>query len=276
MRKFIVSALIALLFCAFAFAEEADTSQPVAPAGSYQTPAVQAAPAASYPAPAALAMPAASNPMSQGANGNGYQPQAAYPAPAYAYPFQDAYGQGYQQPNYYGTMPYPNLAPNNSNPAGNTVANVQQQQSPALSFMASQTYYDNHKKEPVLPFILNFILGFGIGSFVEGDDLGGWIMLGTQLGGVGLMLGGGLGSTRHGGGMNTGEIVMMVSGAVITVVSRIWGWIRPFTYADRHNKALQKDIAMGKFALVSLDAFPSFEEDKGFTGGVTLQARLGF
>ena len=121
--------------------------------------------------------------MSQGANGNGYQPQAAYPAPVYAYPSQDAYGQGYQQTNYYEAMPYPNLAPNDSNPAGNTVANVQQQQSSALSSMASQTCYDNHKKEPALPFILNFILGFGIGSFVEGDNLGGWIMLGTQLGG---------------------------------------------------------------------------------------------
>ena len=47
--------------------------------------------------------------------------------------------------------------------------------------------YESSKKEPLIPFILNLILGFGIGSFAQGDIIGGLSLLGFDAIGVGLL-----------------------------------------------------------------------------------------
>ncbi|EEF82872.1 outer membrane protein P13 [Borreliella burgdorferi WI91-23] len=48
--------------------------------------------------------------------------------------------------------------------------------------------YETSKQDPIVPFLLNLFLGFGIGSFAQGDILGGSLILGFDAVGIGLIL----------------------------------------------------------------------------------------
>ena len=162
-------------------------------------------------------------------------------------------------PVYYGTMPYPVLT------QGQSI-----QQSANLSLMADRKYYDEHKKDAVLPLVLNFFLGFGIGSFVEGDDMGGLIMAGTQVLGFAMAM---YGSTRL---SNAHGEWLCAYGVMMMVASRIWGFIRPWTYASKYNDDLREKIAAGDIRPVSIDAFPAVDASGALAGGMTVRAKVGF
>lgn len=54
-----------------------------------------------------------------------------------------------------------------------------------VGYIAVTVRYENEKASAKIPLILNGFLTFGIGSFVQGDYIGGSAVLGTQvLGGI--------------------------------------------------------------------------------------------
>ncbi|WNY67275.1 P13 family porin [Borreliella lusitaniae] len=101
--------------------------------------------------------------------------------------------------------------------------------------------YDKDKKNPIGPFLLNLFLPFGIGSFVQGDYIGGGTVLGFDV----------LGAILWGTGMiinNTSEkgltgTLLIGVGASMLLTSHITSLIIPFTFANRHNENLRKRLS---------------------------------
>ena len=98
-------------------------------------------------------------------------------------------------------------------------------------------------KSAVLPVLLNIIPGLGIGSFVEGDTLGGLVCLGGTALGWTLVVSGSLTytvavanalttfSTPPTNGLGT---VML--GIVVGTGTFVYGIVRPITYANKYNQ----------------------------------------
>jgi membrane protein P13 len=118
--------------------------------------------------------------------------------------------------------------------------------SAVLSFAEKSFIYDDNSKGPWGPFALNLLVGFGIGSWVQGDGTGGAI--GT-IGGVGgLLL---MSADRSSfGPSSTAQI-----GAIIFLSSFIIDLILPFTHSSSYNKKLKRAIGFG--ALSNLRVTPT-------------------
>lgn len=125
------------------------------------------------------------------------------------------------------------------------------------------------KKTVALPLILNIFPGLGLGSFIQGDPLGGFIGLGGEVLGVGLMTTGVVWGMVAVGGVVLTEIwtggqanssldpgaaaaisALVISGSVIWTGTRIFEIIRPITFAGRYNR---------EHGLSSLRLTPSFK-----------------
>lgn len=107
-------------------------------------------------------------------------------------------------------------------------------------------------KKPLLPFILNTAPGFGLGSFIMKDSLGGFIGLGGELLGVGLVGGGFVYIITQGIGAALGEIftlgladtevdsgpaeALILSGLLVWTGTKIFEMIRPFVFAAKYNQ----------------------------------------
>jgi len=111
-------------------------------------------------------------------------------------------------------------------------------------------------KNPVLPLILNIIPGLGIGSFVMGDPAGGFIGLGGEIIGIGLVTygfayiiaettGAVLASALTLGLADPSMEIPRAAGASITIGLLLWGGtrifeiIRPFWFAGSFNERLK-------------------------------------
>lgn len=123
--------------------------------------------------------------------------------------------------------------------------------------------YLENKKSPTLPFCLNLFLGYGIGSFVQGDTKSGVISLSGNLLGIILMLTGYTISSpiltqynvavANGTGdsfyweANSGKILtgggLILAGSLIFFGFQIYSWIRPFKYANNYNFTLRKCLS---------------------------------
>jgi hypothetical protein len=122
----------------------------------------------------------------------------------------------------------------------------------------------NYKKEPGLPFIANLFLGFGIGSFIQKDINGGLIGLvgdvsGTVLLTTGLLLPGGTISSINWSkslANNPLAIGLILTGTGVSVVSKVFQLIRPWTFSSSFNKNLIKVLSQENNK-ISLDVFPS-------------------
>ncbi|QFI14968.1 P13 family porin (plasmid) [Borrelia sp. CA_690] len=101
--------------------------------------------------------------------------------------------------------------------------------------------YDKEKKDPTGPFLLNLFLPFGIGSFVQGDYIGGGSVLSFNLLGA-ILLGTGMILKTSETQLTTGSILIGV-GASIILVSHITSLIIPFTFANWHNYNLKKRLS---------------------------------
>ncbi|WP_330529109.1 P13 family porin [Borreliella valaisiana] len=100
--------------------------------------------------------------------------------------------------------------------------------------------YDKDKKNPIGPFLLNLFLPFGIGSFVQGDYIGGGSVLGFNLLGAILCGTGIILNTRE--TQLTGSILIGV-GASMILTSYVTSLIIPFTFANRYNENLKKRLS---------------------------------
>jgi len=123
-----------------------------------------------------------------------------------------------------------------------------------LSSAQRGTLFESHKKSPTVPFIVNFLVGFGIGSYIQGDAKGGTIALLGDLLSTGLIVGGYTVSlytifTGMSGEMNVGE-GLMTAGAIGLVATRLFESIRPFSFASNYNKKLSNTLM--SFSMVPL------------------------
>jgi len=123
--------------------------------------------------------------------------------------------------------------------------------------------YEKYKKEGALTYIwLNFFPGFGLGSHLQGDK-GSGIRLGVIDGvAAGILYFGFLFSLPMAPPPETKEEkeemekamchnfkctysrvpYMFNAGFTILIVNRIWGFISPFTYKEKYNKALKSAL----------------------------------
>ncbi|MBB6043534.1 P13 family porin (plasmid) [Borreliella yangtzensis] len=115
--------------------------------------------------------------------------------------------------------------------------------------------YESEKATVLAPFLLNFFLTLGIGSFVQGDYIGGGALLGTQvLGGILALTGYIIGGTATGPAQAITGTTLLGIGYLAITASYITGLIIPFTFANRHNADLRKKLG------ISLAGFePNFD-----------------
>jgi hypothetical protein len=89
-------------------------------------------------------------------------------------------------------------------------------------------------------FIINVVAGAGIGSYVQGDILGGTIGLVGELGGIGLIYGGYFSIFDFSTGKLKEDVQtgmgLMIGGAVLFAGTRIFECIRPWFYGRNENK----------------------------------------
>jgi hypothetical protein len=82
-------------------------------------------------------------------------------------------------------------------------------------------------------FLLNFLVGVGIGSYAQGDIVGGVIGTVGEVGGIAMLCSGFVFAPRDSyGGIqsNAGTDVLMIGGAIILIGTRIFELVRPWTY----------------------------------------------
>lgn len=132
-----------------------------------------------------------------------------------------------------------------------------------LSSSEKEFLYVENKKTTALPFCLNFFVGYGIGSFVQGDTTTGVISLGGNLLGNILIFTGysisspvltqyyaalanGTGNSfdweSNSDRLLTGGSLILV-GSAIALGVQIYSWIRPFKYAEEYNLTLRKCLS---------------------------------
>lgn len=115
-------------------------------------------------------------------------------------------------------------------------------------------FYESNKKSNILPFVLNFCLGAGVGSFVQGDTKGGVTGLIGDLAGC-LLVGVGTGIMQQnamaGELPGTLETLLIYGGCAVLTGFRIYECIRPFTFAKSYNNKLHEAI-MGDASLTVL------------------------
>ncbi|BCR21482.1 P13 family porin [Borrelia sp. HM] len=133
-------------------------------------------------------------------------------------------------------------------------------------------FYENNKTGTLFPFILNATVGFGLGSFIQGDLIGGISLFSCDALGAGLLAYGlysryqfdKLPDTQKESEYKMGLIALSLIGigGSAMLITRIVGMILPFTYANSVNKKLQEDLAieLGGFK-PTFDV--SFQENSG-------------
>ncbi|WP_418885180.1 P13 family porin [Borreliella carolinensis] len=123
--------------------------------------------------------------------------------------------------------------------------------------IATVMKYESEKATILAPLLLNIFLSLGIGSFVQGDYIGGGALLGSQvLGGILVLTGYIFESNAN---VPPGRISIVGStligiGSLTIAASYITGIIIPFKFANRYNADLKKRLGI---ALAGLE--PNFD-----------------
>ena len=96
--------------------------------------------------------------------------------------------------------------------------------------------YEIAKVDPWGPFVLNLLLPFGIGSFVQGDTTGGLIVAGGHVAGIVLMF----------AGLSSDEPLGSTTwvGAGVSTAASIVGLFLPHAYANAANEKLRRDLGI--------------------------------
>ncbi len=117
--------------------------------------------------------------------------------------------------------------------------------------------YTEYKKDPWVPFLVNFLVGAGVGSFIEGDTTGGVIALTGDLVGLGSVLIGvsAYASEVYWDPYTTKGVGLTTFGYIVMIGSRIFEIIRPFTYTARYNSTLKQSLNY----IEGLSFAPTFE-----------------
>ena len=140
-----------------------------------------------------------------------------------------------------------------------------------LSPMERTMLIESNKKSPTIPFVVNLLVGYAIGSFVQGDTTGGTIALVGDLVSLGVFYTGYIQALESIPSSGTYEgtegVGLMLVGAVGMLVSRIFELTRPFSYASNYNNTLSK-------ALMNVAVIPVVTQNKDLQ--MRLVAKIDF
>ena len=132
--------------------------------------------------------------------------------------------------------------------------------SDSLSKAEKVNLYDDKKKNPWLAFGLNLAVGFGIGSFVNGDKKGGTTqlvgqILGCAFTGVGYGLfiastgifniptdGGYYSEPNY--GLFAAGVGTIIGGVIVIGAYQIYGIVRAFTFTNSYNDTLKHSLGL--------------------------------
>ena len=132
-----------------------------------------------------------------------------------------------------------------------------QNNSSVLSSTEKMMIYDKYEKDSAtVPFLCNFLLGVGIGSFIQGDTKGGLIGLSGELLGLSIYLSGSL----------SGSAGAASLGALLLLGTRIYELVQPFNYRKNYNSQLRD--ALGLFNL-SFNITPTLNKDSVMVTAMT-------
>ena len=150
-------------------------------------------------------------------------------------------------------------------------ATVKAIQNYSANLTESQKYflYENNKSNAMIPAAVNLLLGAGIGSYIQGDKVGGTISLLADLAGYGMYLIGYVNTAIADDSTQVEKnVAMAVSGLLVILANKVYSCVRPFSYAESYNKRLSNALYGGPVvALV-----PSI--DRNGQTGLSLSARI--
>ncbi|MCX7948503.1 MAG: P13 family porin [Treponemataceae bacterium] len=114
------------------------------------------------------------------------------------------------------------------------------------------------KNSAALPFVVNMLVGVGIGSYIQGDTFGGTMGLLGEVSGVALYLTGlsQMSYSSYSSSRSSLGSTLAFSGALLFLGTRVYELIRPFTYQSEYNKKLRE--ALGVYN-ISFEVVPSLE-----------------
>ncbi len=136
----------------------------------------------------------------------------------------------------------------------------------SLTPMQRMVLLESNKKTSGLPFVLNLLLGLGIGSYVQGDTKGGTTALVGELASMALLLTGASQATMNSyGEVEGGE--MMYLGYVGMIGFRLYELIRPFSFSKEYNAKLSN-------ALMNVSLSPVLDEQQAMK--MELAANISF
>ncbi len=116
-----------------------------------------------------------------------------------------------------------------------------------LSDFERMSLYAMHEDSPTLPFVINLLVGYGIGSFIQGDAKSGYTALVADIIGIGLYSVGYVQvyTASLDGVIPDEGITLALLGAGLLLGSRIYQCIKPFSYAKEYNRRLHTSL-LGK------------------------------
>ena len=120
-------------------------------------------------------------------------------------------------------------------------------ESAKLTDFEKMSLYSMHEDSPTVPFVVNFLVGAGIGSFIQGDKIGGYTGLITDVVALGLYTAGYVQviTAALDNEISEGGATLLLVGAGVMLGSKIYQCIRPFSYSKEYNSRLNSSL-MGK------------------------------
>jgi len=124
-----------------------------------------------------------------------------------------------------------------------------------LSVSDKEYLYDKNKKRGAGGYAaLDFFVGFGFGSYIQGDKVGGITQSAMDLLGWGLMFTGislideeeACGEEGDKDCPFLGGTIYLLSGIGISIASRVCSWIFPFSYQKKYNRTLDAALNSNK------------------------------
>jgi hypothetical protein len=121
--------------------------------------------------------------------------------------------------------------------------------------------FDTYKKGSAIPFVVNMIAGFGIGSYIQGDIVGGTIQLSGEV--LSIL-------TIYSAFIPGPHVETVIkTGAISYLIFRLYGCVSPFVFKDIYNTKLKNALHYND---VSYSIIPSFDEN----GNGTISAVISF
>ena len=128
------------------------------------------------------------------------------------------------------------------------VYSQEQEEQEEQQSMTAFLQYEVQKNDPWGPLALNFLVGFGVGSFVQGDTTAGLLLAGGDVLGIGLLLAGWGIAVDAAARSDTDAAgtagVVALAGWLTLTAARIGGIIAPFSYANSFNEKLKRDLGI--------------------------------